>query len=215
MHEPFEKLSDRQIKKARARAKNVGVGFNVDKVPQHRGRMDLVKVDHFLSFVDQPYFHQDVAYGTRTLKLDSSERLVMPNVLRIVGRSTMIEQYFKYCSEEGFDPLGRSTLYRILQVREASQRKSLQGLDNIAAAGAEGFDNMHKIVDELKDCSASAKWCEEIRQKLKNGKRYLKTEYRMHCEEDGSPCPDHCTYFALSDPQNTEFQGSFLCELRK
>ena len=52
------------------------------------------------------------------------------------------------------------------------------------------------------------KWCEEIRQKLKNGKRYLKTEYRMHCEEDGSPCPDHCTYFALSEPQNTEFQGT-------
>ena len=90
MHEPFEKLSDRQIKKVRAHAKNVGVGFNVDKVPQHRVRMDLVKLDHFLSFVDQPYFHQDVAYGTRTLKLDSGERLVMPNVVRIVGRSTMI-----------------------------------------------------------------------------------------------------------------------------
>ena len=77
----------------------------------------------------------------------------------------MIEQYFKYCSEEGFDPIGRPTLYRILRVREASQRKSLQGLDNVAAAGAEGFDTLHKIVDELKDCSASAKWCEEIRQK--------------------------------------------------
>ena len=47
-----------------------------------------------------------------------------------------------------------------------------------------------------------------LRQKLQNGKRYLKTEYRMQCEEDGSPCPDHCTYFALSDLQNTEFQGT-------
>ena len=70
MHEPFAKLSDRQIKKARAHANNVGVGFNVDKVPQHRVRMDLVKLDHFLSFVDQPYFHQDVAYGTRTFQLE-------------------------------------------------------------------------------------------------------------------------------------------------
>lgn len=40
MHEPFEKLSDRQIKKARAHAKNVGVGFNVEKLPSHRVRID-------------------------------------------------------------------------------------------------------------------------------------------------------------------------------
>jgi len=162
MHEPSEKLSNRQIKKARAHAKNVGVGFNVEKPPSHRVRIDLVKLDHFLSFVDQPYFYQDVAYGTRTIKLDCGEWLVMPNVVRIVGRSTMIEQYFKHCSEEGVDPLGRSTLYRILPVRKPSQRKPLQGLDNIAAAGAEGFDTMNKIVDQLKDSDASVKWCEEI-----------------------------------------------------
>ena len=62
MHEPFEKLSDRQIKKARAHAKNVGVGFDVEKLPSHRVRIDLMKLDHFLSFADQPYFYQDVAY---------------------------------------------------------------------------------------------------------------------------------------------------------
>ena len=105
MYESFEKLSDRQIKKARAHAKKVGVGFNVEKQPNHRVRIDLVKLDRFLSFVDQPYFYQDVAYGTRTLKLDCGERFVMPNVVRIIGRSTMIEQYFKHCSEE-VDPLG-------------------------------------------------------------------------------------------------------------
>ena len=206
MHEPFEKLSDRQIKKARAHAKNVGVGFNVEKLPSHRVRIDLTKLEHFLSLADQPYFYQDVAFGTRTLKLDCRERLVMPNVIRTVGRSTIIEQYYKYCGEEDFDPLGRSTLYRILQVREASQRKSLQGLDNIAATGAEGFDTMQKIVDDLKDRGASAKWCDEIQNDLKTGKRYLKTVYRVHCREDESPCPDHCTCFALSDSQNPEFQ---------
>ena len=34
---------------------------------------------------------------------------------------------------------------------------------------------MIKIVDQLlKDSGASVKWCEEIRDNLKNGKRYLK-----------------------------------------
>ena len=208
IHEPFEKLSDRQIKKARAHAKNVGAGFNLNKMPHHRVRIDLVKLDHFLSFVDQPYFYQGVAYGTRTLKLDSGDHLVMPNVIRIVGRSTMIEQYLKHCCEEDFDPLGKSTLYRILQVREASQRWSLQGLDNTAVSGAEGFEAMHKIVKELEEGGATEKWCEEVRRTLKDAKRYMKTEYGMHCQEDGSPCPDHSMCFSLNDPQNPEFQGS-------
>ena len=137
IHEPFEKLGDRQIKKTGAHAKIVGVGLFVEK-----------PLDHFLSFVNELYFYQDVAYGTRTLKLDSGEELLMPNVIRIIARSTMIEQYLKHCSEDHFEPLSRSTLFRILQVREASQRKSLQGLDNIAAGGAEAFESARKIVDD-------------------------------------------------------------------
>ncbi len=92
----------------------------------------MEKVDHFIDFVNCPYFHQDVAYGTRTLKLDSGETMDMPNVIRTVTRSTMVAQYFKFCSDEEYQPLSRSTLFRILEVREASQRKSLQGLDNPA-----------------------------------------------------------------------------------
>ena len=52
----------------------------------------------------------------------------MPNVIRTVARSTMIAQYLQLCQEEDFDPLSRATLYRIFEVREASQRKALKGL---------------------------------------------------------------------------------------
>ena len=38
----------------------------------------------------------------------------------------MISQYAQFCREENVEPLGRSTLFKILEVREASQRKSLQ-----------------------------------------------------------------------------------------
>ena len=52
----------------------------------------------------------------------------------------MVDQYLKYCKDENFDnPLSRSTLFRILEVREASQRKSMQGLDNTAAEGTTAF----------------------------------------------------------------------------
>ena len=87
MHVPFEKLSDRQIKKART-------------VPHYSVRIDRSKLEHFLDFVDQPYFYQDVSFATRTVKLDSGQHMVMPNVVRTVGRSTMIEQYHQWCREE-------------------------------------------------------------------------------------------------------------------
>lgn len=209
MHAPFEKLSDRQIKKARTHAKTVGVGLEVEKVPHYRVRIDRSKLEHFLDFVDQPYFYQDVSFGTRTVKLDSGQQMVMPNVVRTVGRSTMIEQYHQWCREEDYQPLGRSTLYRILKVREASQRKSLQGLDNTASSGAEGFDTLNKIVDDLEQCGARHKWCEGSRDNLKGAKRYLKTSYRAHCREDSDNlCAEHCREHALSDTQCLEFKTS-------
>ena len=94
----------------------------------------------------------------------------MPNVIRIVGRSRMIEQYLKHCCEEDSDPLRKPTLYRILQVREASRKRFLQGLDNTAVSGAEGFEAMHKIVEELEEGGTTEKWCEEVRRALKDAK---------------------------------------------
>ena len=101
---------------------------------QHAILIDKSKLEHFLSFVDQPYFYQDVFFGTRTVKLDSGQRMLIPQIGRTLGRSTRIEQYHQRCIEE-YQPLGKSTLFRILKVREASKRKSLQGLDNTVASG--------------------------------------------------------------------------------
>ncbi|KAK3751919.1 hypothetical protein QZH41_007935 [Actinostola sp. cb2023] len=133
LHEPYAKISQWQIKRARAHAKKNGPGVEVSKTKRHRISLEMSKVDHFIAFVNRPYFHQDVAFGMRKLKLESGEVIEMPNVIRIVTRSTMVNQYQQFCDENAFEPLSRSTLFRILEVREASERKSLQGLDNTAA----------------------------------------------------------------------------------
>ena len=86
-----------------------------------------------------------MAYGTRKLKLDSGQTLTMPNIIRNVIRSTLIQQYFKHCEEEGVEPPRRATLFRVLEVREATERKSLQGTDNIAAEGSNAFEKLRKI----------------------------------------------------------------------
>jgi len=61
----------------------------------------------------------------------------------------MIEQYLEYCKEQCHEPLSRSTLFKTLEVREASQRKSLQGLDNTAADGAAEFQALETLVETL------------------------------------------------------------------
>ncbi|KAK3737882.1 hypothetical protein QZH41_003161 [Actinostola sp. cb2023] len=149
LHEPYETLTHWQIKQARKHAKAFGPGVVDSKPVQHRVRLSMPKVDHFIDFTNRPYFWQDVAFGTRILKLDSGQKVTMPNVIRTVTRSTMINQYYQYCKEDKFSPLSRATLFKILDVRGASQRKCLQGLDNIATDGAAGFETWEKIVDEL------------------------------------------------------------------
>ena len=165
-HEPYEPLTRWQIKQARKHAKEKGPGIPQEKTVQHRIRLPMAKVDHFIDFVNRPYFYQDVAYGTRVIKLETGEKLTMPNVVRTVTRTTMINQYLQYCDEEMFSSLSTRTLYKILEVREASQRRSLQGLDNIATDGAAGFETLEKIVDELKSLGAESEWCAQSKTTL-------------------------------------------------
>ncbi|KAK3705287.1 hypothetical protein QZH41_008174 [Actinostola sp. cb2023] len=174
----------------------------------HRVRIDMTKVDHFIEFVDRPYFYQDVSYGSKLLKLDSGETIEMPNVVRTVTRSTMISQYVQFCQEEHLEPLSRSTLFKILEVRKASQRKSLQGLDNTAADGSAGFNTVESIVDDLEKEGLNRQWCAEVKGRLKDAKRYLKTDYRVHCKPEVAACPDHCRKFALSDERDPDFLES-------
>ena len=166
----------------------------------------MSKVDHFVEFTNRPYFYQDVSYSSKTLILDGGERIEMPNVVRTVTRSTMIEQYLEYCKAQSHEPLSKSTLFKILEVREASQRKSLQGLHNTAADVAAAFQTLETLVETIEKGGMEKQWCLDVRRKLRDAKRYLKTDFRVHCQPRDSTCADHCRHFALSDPVDADFQ---------
>lgn len=89
LHEPYAKLTRYQVKRDRKHATLFGSRTAPEKELQHRVRLDMGKVDHFLDFANRPYFYQDVSYGTRVLKL----KISMSNVVRTVTRSTMVKQY--------------------------------------------------------------------------------------------------------------------------
>ena len=141
----------------------------------------MTHVDHFVEFINRPYFSQDVSYGTKFLNLNSSETIEIPNAVRTVKRSAMISQYIQFCQEEKFEPLSRTTLFKILEAGQASQRKSFQGLDNTAADGSAGFQKIEIIVDDLEKGGMNRQWCTEVKERLKSRKRYYsKANFEVH-----------------------------------
>ena len=54
-------------------------------------------------------------------------------------------------------------------------RKSLHGLDYFAAEGAKAFDDLVAIVEKL----GERQWVLRCQQALKEGKQYLKTDYKV------------------------------------
>lgn len=173
-----------------------------------REKLDKVKLQHALSFFMDPSLIQSVSYGTRELKLDSGEVLTIPDVVRTVCHSQIINLYSSYCSENNFEPLGKSTLFKLLNACAAAKRTSLQGLDNIAADGNEAFKTLVDIADALYDQNEISKdHLENLKEKLSKVKQYLKTSYKFHCIFHDT-CSDHCITWLLSDPLKEQFQMS-------
>ena len=54
--------------------------------------------------------------------------------------------------------------FRILEVREASQQKSLAGLDNTATDRSASFEKIKQIVDDLDQTGREEGWSEDINQ---------------------------------------------------
>ena len=195
-------LSKWRIDEARQHAIHRGEGQPVLEQPIFRRRIDAAKVDHFLDFISRPDLLQDVAFGTKNLKLDSGEHIIIPAVIRTLIPSRIIEQYAAYCKEEAFEPAGERSLFRILDVFSAPMQKSLQGLDNFTAAGAQAFQNLEGVVHTLEENGSRREWAEAKIKAPREAKRYLKTDFKVHISRQ-EDCRDQCTVHALSDPSES------------
>ncbi|CAH3127975.1 unnamed protein product [Porites lobata] len=84
IYKPYGSLSTWEIKHARSHAKMYGPGIIPEIKTKHRVRLDMGKVDHFVEFINGPYFYQDVSHGNKVLTLDNGDRIEMPNVKHIM-----------------------------------------------------------------------------------------------------------------------------------
>ena len=88
-------------------------------------------------------------------------------------------------------------------------QKSLQGLDNTTAEGTEAIDNVTDVLKTLGDLGSEATWVKDAEQKIKEAKRYLKTEFKSHVGREET-CADHCTAHALGDTSDSNLQS--ICQ---
>ena len=118
-------LSKWRIDEARQHATKVGEGLPAPQEPIFRSRISPVQIDHFIDYIARPEILQDVAFGTKVLKLDTGGSIIIPAVIRTMIPSRIIEQYSVYCKEQNFEPAGQRSLYRIIEVCGASMQTSL------------------------------------------------------------------------------------------
>ena len=91
-----------------------------------RQRIDRAQVEHFIESITSQNVIPDLPFGTRKLRLTSGEEISIPNVIRLLIPSRLVDQYLHFCHETGFKPLGKSTLLKeIAESCGASVRKCM------------------------------------------------------------------------------------------
>ena len=103
-------LTKWRIDQARKHAALVGSGKPKELPEICRTRLDPVRVDHFVDFIASPHYLQDIAFGTKFLKLSNGDKMEMPNVVRTVTASQLVNLYLSFCKKEEFVPLGKFSL---------------------------------------------------------------------------------------------------------
>ncbi|XP_071162572.1 uncharacterized protein [Mytilus edulis] len=198
---------------AKLHSDKVGCGLPVSKGRLTRNKIDIADLEHFIDFIISSDVVKDLPFGMKTMKLTTGEIVAVPNLIRSLAPSSLINQFIQFCDSENVGHLGRSTMYKILNDCAASVRKCVEGLDYYIAEGGKAFQDLETIIEKL--CISSEKK-KELKSKLLNGKRYIKSDFKVHIQRENA-VPDHCQMFALSDSekcfsQSCNTQHKHSCE---
>ena len=132
------RVSHFDVKQARKHASNGKAGMPIEPGHYSRKKLSDAQIKHFLYFRQYGEVMQDVASGTRSVKLSIGRRATILNAVRMVHKAEIINQRER-------------TLWNILKNCPASQRKSLPGLDNMASEGSDVFDELISICKSVKN----------------------------------------------------------------
>ena len=123
----FKGITLYDVKQVRKHASNGKAGMPIEPGHYSRKKLSDTQSNHFLDFLQYGGVMQDVASGTRSVKLSIGRRATIPNAVRTVHKAEIIRLYTSACDKEGYTkdkqhPSER-TLWNILNNCPASQRK--------------------------------------------------------------------------------------------
>ena len=81
-------------------------------------------------------------YGLTTLLMDNGEKYDLPKQIIQSQRAHALADYKKYCNETGFQSLGKSKLYDIINSIKPAQQKTVAGLDEFVVEGIEAWRSL-------------------------------------------------------------------------
>ena len=148
-----------------------GRGAEIPRARSLRMKVESKQLDHFLTYITSPHVIQDLPFGQRHLRLSSGKILETPNVIRTIIPNRLVKQYQAYCEESNFTPFSPATMLRVLSACAATVRKSLQGLDYVAADGAKGFEDLCVMFENLKEKGLDRETAKGWEVALKEGKQ--------------------------------------------
>ena len=170
-------ITEYRVKTAREHGKKYGRGSAVLLSKSPRMRVNYAQLDHLLEFITSPHVVIDLPFGQRLISLADGSLLETPNLIRTMIPERIVAQYTQYCKEVDFTPFSRSTMLRVLFSCAATVRKSLQGLDYIAADGGKAFDELIEMLPKLSNDDRV--WVSRLQKVLKEAKQYIKGDYKV------------------------------------
>ena len=162
-------------------------------------------------------------YGLTTLCMDNGEKYELPKQIIQSQRSHTLVDYKKYCDETGFQSLGKSKLYGIIDSIKPAEQQTMAGLDEFVVEGIEAWRSLSSNGKELRPLAMKSNLLllldivetmpilqadrKRLIKQIDMAEKYKKIRHIGHCSDDAD-CITHCTTFGLSDPKCAEHHSN-------
>lgn len=92
---------------AKLHSDEVGCGLPVSKERLTRNKIDIAELEHFIDFIISSDVVKDLPFGMKTMKLSTGEIVAVPNLIRSLAPSSLINQFIQFCDSENVGHLGK------------------------------------------------------------------------------------------------------------
>ncbi|CAF3235207.1 unnamed protein product [Rotaria sp. Silwood2] len=197
--------TDHAVKLARKLGKSSCTPLHMEvKAPKTRQRLELQKLDYFISWLIEADLLISIPWGNTNLKLENGQVISIPKQMLQAQQSQIVHLYQNHCNKLNISSMSDRTVYSILQNLNASEKKVISGIDEFVKDASEGWLNLKKIIQQL---HLSNEHKTKLNTMLEKSNLYLKSKYRCHCNET-EQTTTHCTVFALSQANNSCYSQS-------